>query len=398
MSLAGWLLLLVVLAAVGAYAASRRRPKRPAPTVPRVTGDTDDLGSLGLSEVRPASARSEARPVQARPAEPVARPVASPVGLPAVPSDDAPRPRAASASGPAVAPGTPWAEPVVAHLLASLAAHTGGGVAVVRHDGGQYVVEARTDGRALNPVDSRPVALHGPTDLGRGTLRPLAVLVGGSGLAVPFGEHVVLVGGEGRASGRYLDLLASLVPGGAPPDHVFDLLPDASTASSGADAVEAELAARAAGGARPKSASDRGAADEAPPVPRASIIADEQEAAREAGRPLAFALVTLADAEERLTQHAPQDVARAEADLRDRLATAPDVRRIEPFGDLLFGAFLDLDPDGAAVWCDRLASGDPPLFIGAVAPADGDPTGIRDAAAQALHDAYDQQRTRVVEA
>ena len=47
---------------------------------------------------------------------------------------------------------------------------------------------------------------------------------------------------------------------------------------------------------------------------------------------------------------------------------------------------------------DRLASGDPPLFIGAVAPADGDPTGIGDAAAQALRDAYDQRRTRVVEA
>ena len=396
MSLVGWLFLLVVLAAVGAYAASRRRPKRPAPTVPHVAGDPDDLGSLGLSEVRPASARSEARPVQARPVEPAARPAASPVGLPAVPSDDAPRPRAASVGGLAVAPGPPWAAPAAAHLLASLAAHTGGVVAVVRADGERYVVEARTDGGALEPVGGPPVALHGPTDLARGTLRTLAALVGGSGRAVPFGDRVVLVGGEGRASGRYLDLLASLVPGGPAPDHVFDLLPDASTAASGADAVEAELAARAGG--RPKSAAGRGPSDEAPPVPRAAIIAQEQTAAREAARPLAFALVTLADAEERLTQHAPQDVARAEADLRDRLATAPDVRRIEPFGDLLFGAFLDLDPDGAAVWCDRLASGDPPLFIGAVAPADGDPTGIRDAAAQALRDAYDQRRTRVVEA
>ncbi|WP_420456894.1 hypothetical protein [Rubrivirga sp.] len=372
MSLVGWFLLLVVLAAVGAYVARQRRPKLPAPTVPRVTGDGDDLSSLGLSAVRPRSAAAVTDPDGAPLAEAPARRTVPPGA-----TDAGPRPVSRSRdTGPTAAvPGTPWAEPAVSLLLASLAAHVGGRVAVVRHDGDRHLVEARTDGGALTAVAGRALDVDGERHLGSDALGGLAALVGGRARAVSAGRSTLLVGGDADDADAHLELLATLVP-------ALDL--------GAGDARPAVVT--------PIVAADLPAPDDEPPVPRATIIAQEQRAARAAERPLAFALVTLADAEERLTRHDPADVAGAEADLRDRLGAAPDVRRIEPFGALLFGVFLDLDPSGAATWCDRLASGEPPLFIGAVAPADGDPTSIRNAAAQALHDAYDQRRARVVEA
>ncbi|PAP78331.1 hypothetical protein BSZ37_18845 [Rubrivirga marina] len=409
MTLVGWLLLLVVLAFAGAYAASRRRPKLPGPTVPRVSEGSDDLGSLGLSEVRPAGPRaarpeeearrpesvSAARPVSPRPAEP-ASPAPSagarPVTLPTVPRGDEPaRPKAATHPGPATRSGTPWADPAVAHLLASLAGHVGGGVAIVRHDGRQHLVEARTDGGSLVPVDGRRFDLDGDTWLASDALGGLAGAVGARARAIPVGDAVLLIGGDADAADPYFDLLELVLPESA--------LEPSRPASARASA-EAPERAPEVDDVDEMDDFDLGdeEAAEAAPVPRATIIAEEQAEARDAERPLAFALVTLADAEERLTGHAPEAVARAEAELRERLETAPDVRRIEPFGDLLFGVFLALAPAGAAAWCDRLASGDPPLFIGAVAPADGDPTDVRNAAARALHDAYDQKRTRVVEA
>jgi hypothetical protein len=336
---------------------------------------------LGLSEVRPAGPR--AGPSEDAPRRPESVSAARPASP--RPAESAARPKATTHPGPATAPGTPWAEPAVAHLLASLAGHVGGVVAVVRHDGRRHEVLARTDGGALVPVAGSAFDLDGDTWLASDALGGLASAVGARALAVPVGDAVLLIGGDADTADPFLDLLeavlpeslragpASAEPSAAPADDVIepgDLEEDLDVAESG----------------------------EAAPVPRATIIAEEQAAARDAERPLAFALVTLADAEERLTGHAPEAVARAEAELRERLASAPDVRRIEPFGDLLFGVFLGLAPTGAASWCDRLASGDPPLFIGAVAPADGDPTDVRNAAARALHDAYDQKRSRVVEA
>jgi hypothetical protein len=297
--------------------------------------------------------------------------------------DEGARPKATTHPGPATAPGTPWAEPAVSHLLASLAGHVGGVVAVVRHDGRRHEVLARTDGRALVPVAGTAFDLDGDTWLASDALGGLASAVGARALAVPVGGAVLLIGGDADAAGPFLDLLEAVLP--------ESLTATSASAPESVELVDDEPEAE-------DLEEDLDLAEEAAPVPRATIIAEEQAAARDAERPLAFALVTLADAEERLTGHAPEAVARAEADLRERLASAPDVRRIEPFGDLLFGVFLGLAPTGAAAWCDRLASGDPPLFIGAVAPADGDPTDVRNAAARALHDAYDQKRTRVVEA
>ena len=407
MPLVGWLLLFAVVVAIG-YVLFRRRQsaRRPSLRLPEVP-DEDNLTSLGLSEVRvaaPAAARTtEEAPDPAREFDaPRPEPVATP--------DDAPRParsreeetrppaeapapaaRAAPPDEPAarLRPGAElWAggEAAVSHLLASLAAHVHGTAAVLRAEGDHYAIEGlagdgddlpeSTDGGPLDRVPQDDLLTVLPEALG-----PLADLVGGPrayarALAPEPAPRVYLVVGTDQTDDdpvavaqleRYADLLASLVDlgDGDPQDEV-----DAS----------AEADASAENGA---------------PVPRAVLIADEQEAAAAAGRPLAFALVTLADAEKLLEAGGP-DLSAAQAALRQRLEDAPHAQRVEPFGDLLVGVFLDLEPGPMAAWCDDLASGDPPVFIGAVAPADGDAGAVRDAAAEALQDAYRHRTAQVV--
>ena len=385
----GWLLLLVLLAAAGAAFVWMRRRPAPSPPSPRLDPADD---SLGVSAVRPASPRSSVRPEPTprrtepeRAAAPRPEPTRDRPEMDEVVWSDgavsAPRP--ARPRTPSLADNAPWSGDAVPHLLASLAAHAKGTVAVVRHDGAVFRVDARSDGGPLTRIRGRALDLDGPAALGPDDLGGLGSLVDGHAWAYPLGERVVLVSGDAEHAEPYLDLLAALTDGTAVAhehraDAVADLSPDEPTQAGdlGDDVDGSEGAA---------------------PVPRAVIIGQEQSAAREAGRPLAFALVTLADAEDRLTSDTPEAVAVAEAELRNRLEDADATSRVEPFGDLLFGAFLDLDPEGAAAWCGTLASGEPPLFIGAVAPADGDPEAVRDAAAAALRDAYDQQRARVVE-
>ena len=382
MSIVGWLLLLVLLAAVGAVAARRSRSPlrdpadgRPSPAV-RSGEATDDLASLGLSEARPAAPSTRRDRVDPSPRQPT-------VLMPAA-REPEPRDIEVRAGGVRLGDGSPWNGRAVPLLLGSLSAHARGHVAVVRREGDAYTVVARTDGGSVAPVEAPAVRAHAPTDLDGGRL---AGLVGGRGRAVPMGEYLVLIGGDGASSDRYLDLLAALTPGAEP---VGARRTDAPAATPTATTPTATTPTATAS-AEPD-------ADAGSPVPRAVLIGQEQDAARADGRPLAFALVTLADAEDRLTQDPPEAVAAAESALRLRLEGAEGVRRVEPFGDLLFGAFVDRDPRGAADWCDALAAGEPPLFIGAVAPADGDAADVRDAAAEALRDAYEKRGAHVVAA
>ncbi len=422
MSLAGWILLLLIVAAAGYYLfRQQRRVVRPGasrPALPSTPTGNDDLSTLGLSEVRVAGNRessretrpadeprgasratsraespdrsgremgdrlgvSEARPVT-RPSE--SRPVES--RSEARPTEARPVASARPASPARVRPGTDlWDEDdrTVPHLLASLAAHVGGTAAVLRHRDGAYHVEALAGGPALpDPIDVDDCPLHRapqdrvltvlPDDLGGLSALGDAPRAYARALADPPAARAFLVvttpdedeDPEALAQiERYADLLASLT----------DLrATDLDT--------EVEEPTRDA------------------PVPRATIIQEEQEKARDADRPLAFALVTLAHAEELLEAGGP-DLSKADAALHTRLTEAPHVRRVEPFGDLLVGAFLDLAPDAMAAWCTELAASDPPLFIGAVAPAEGEPEAVRDAAAEALRDAYDQRRAQIVSA
>ena len=376
----GWLLLVLAVAAVAWVALRRRRPVAP----PRAVG-SDDLTSLGLSEVRPAgSGPAPDAPTPGAERSPGPTPASLARAEPGrsepprrEPAPPAARPAAPRQAGPAVAadaalwPGDP--DPA-RHLLASLAAHAGGPAGVLRYDpdADAYVVEALAGGAGPlpDPVPAGRCPLHDvPQDGGTvvldaaGGFGPFAGSVVACALAAPPARRAFLVvaprdGARDAVAehvGRYADLLAGL--------------------------------------------SDLRADDASPPAappPRASVIRAEQEAAQAEGRPLAFALVTLAEAEDVLAREDPAEVADAERRLHRRLGEHPAVRRTEPFGDLLVGVFLDLEPDGVAAWCRETSAGDPALFIGAVAPVDADAADVRAAAASALHDAYDQQRAQVV--
>ena len=301
---------------------------------------------------------------------------------PRAPSEPRPAATARPASPARVRPGTDlWEDDdrAVPHLLASLAAYVGGTAAVLRHDDGAYHVEALAGSKELpGPIDAADCPLHrAPQD------RVLTVLPDDRG-------GLSALGDAPRAYARAL----------ADPPAVRAFLvvttPDEEEDPEMLARIERYADLLAALTDLPEVESEEAGSEDAP-VPRATIIREEQEAARDADRPLAFALVTLAHAEELLEAGGP-DLSEADAALHTRLAEAPHVLRVEPFGDLLVGAFLDLVPDEMAAWCTELAASDPPLFIGAVAPAEGKPEAIRDAAAEALRDAYDQRRAQVVSA
>ena len=369
MSTLGWLLLLLVAAAV-AWVVLRGQRATPSPrssAPPHPPADREDLTSLGLSEVRP---REPGAP-SAREPEPVRAPA---VDRPARTDDGAMVARPARSSSPggagaSVAPDAVlWpndADPA-RHLLASLAAYVGGAAGVLRYDvaAGAYVAEAVAGARLPAPLPADRCPLHRAPQDGELTLLedaegmgPFASAVYVRALAAPPAARAFLVVAPARDADGVLDAVGAFA----------DLLADLSDLRSPAT-----------------------------PPSRVAVIEGEQEAARAEGRPLAFALVTLAEAEDVLGREAPAEVAEAERRLRRRLDTDDAVRRTEPFGDILVGVFLDLEPDGVAAWCERTSAGSPALFIGAVAPVDGDAADVRDAAASALHDAYDQQRTQVV--
>ena len=137
----------------------------------------------------------------------------------------------------------------------------------------------------------------------------------------------------------------------------------------------------------------RGAPD---PPPRGVILNAEIAAARRDRRLLVFALVTVADAET-VVRRGPDDVVRAEAALRQRLSAAPAVRRVEPFGDLLFGVFLDAEGPEVVAWAERVSAAGPPLLVGAV-PASASADAVRATATAALQSAYERELVCVLAA
>ncbi|MEM0963673.1 MAG: hypothetical protein AAGK21_14190 [Bacteroidota bacterium] len=380
----GWILLAAALVSAGVVALRWQRALSASAPQAAPTTAQDDLSSLGLSEVRSVDPARASQP----------RPVAGQATATPVPASESP------------AGDGEWESHDVRLLLRSLAAHVASPVSVVRPNGDHYVIAARTDGGDMDPIAGHDLTLEAPAVLSAGDLGPLAALVGGSAHAVPHGDHLILVGGRdhhatAEAVSKYVGVIEALVPASASEvGHDADRHDDdrhhaaPHDLEEPASAGDPDIDESAHDDEPPR---DEGAGHEPRPLPRAEIIRMEQAAALDDGRPLAFALVTLADAEERLTTHTPEDVAVASSALRDRLEDADHVRRVEPFGDLLFGAFIDCDPTGAAGWCQELSASDPPLFIGAVAPADGDPQAVREAATTALRDAYDKKRAHVVE-
>jgi hypothetical protein len=189
---------------------------------------------------------------------------------------------------------------------------------------------------------------------------------------------------------RYGDLLAMMtqLEDEAPPTDGVSLKSKAD-GSQNAEALDEEHEVESASAtAHDASEASDGSTSEAEILPRAVVIQRQIDAAQDAGHPLAFALVTLAAADAVLRGD-PERVATAEAALRTRIEGDP-VCAIEPFGDLMPGAFLHASPDAALAWAAALADTEPPLLVGLVPDATGTPDAIREAATEALEEAYHQ--------
>ncbi len=134
---------------------------------------------------------------------------------------------------------------------------------------------------------------------------------------------------------------------------------------------------------------------------RRSIIAEEMSRARKQEQPLALALVYRADAEH-VAEDGPDAVAAAERELRLHLEDHPHHGRIERFGEQMYGVFLHEDVDALEAWADdvrdRAADKGLPLAIGVAQLGErhADADALRADAANALQEAVAAQEPVVI--
>lgn len=421
-----WILLPLLLIAAGAAFWVRRggaAPPRPSAPV----GPEDDLRSLGLSPARPRSAEPAgegSRPALPR-AEPMRAHEAEPIDPQAVLRDGVWEPHAG----------------VVEPLLTAFATAVGGPVAVLSVRDEVASVDALAEAGAVPRLPQRRLSASSTGALQRTATESFAtsgeaadalLAFRSAGIPAPAraaacqlsGGRLVVAGGELdepalTLADRFADLLDALA--GIAPDAEparADDRPPAAEPSAEAEArpvppVEEDGAAADAATDAEAEAPDRqpetdpppvAAASDAPvqpggvrragkPMSRTALLAAEIASSREAEQPLAFALVTRADVESALAGGDPEA---ATAALCDELRAHDAVRRVEPFGDLVAGVFLDADALEASRWTRALVGHEPPLRLGMVAPADYDAAGVRADAESALAEAWAEGELVVV--
>ena len=369
----------------------------------------------------PRSLRSdgilEIRPVVRKPAPPEPEPAdSSPPEAPqdAAASGDGAVDHAAPAPDPTapepapVADAAPPRSPAVAALLQSARAAVGAQtVALFWHD-------AEDDTFALDTAEAEPAGAfvldaldtdHEATQR-TGRFRATAALAD-----VPADANVVLSGGALAALGYYADPEATLGHAAAIPVPLADgpvtfLVADRPAEHAAFDTDRLALLVAYAGLLGDLLALDPPTewapngepARTGPPRTRREIIAEEMDAARQDGRPLALALVYRADAEEVAAQGA-RAVEQGERRLRSRIERATPEGRIERFGELMFGVFMAASGEQIESWAEELHTAPlpegmdgvaPPLHLGAVVMTDlhDDPEAFRAAATRALEEAY----------
>ena len=392
-----WLLLLLALVAGGAVWWFRRdaAPARPEGLVAPV----DELSALGLTPARPRDA--DAGDAPAIPTPTASRP-------------HAPAPPAAPEPGSVIRDARAWGphHGALAPLLETFAATVGGPVAVLSTADGVASVDALAEADAAPRLPQRRLSAErtdaladgaddafAPSEAAGDALRALRAV---SALNPPAAavrrlgpDSLLVVGGTLsdatlHIADRFADLLAAFIA-----DEVADapLQPEADEQAEADQAaapivplhpethdepalelvdLDAETTDDGSRTAPAEHAHPRPRPVETAPVPRAVLLAAEIASAREAGRPLAFALVTRADAEAALADGDADTVTTA---LGAEIALADPVRRAEPFGDLVVGAFIDADADGARAWAETLEDG--AFRVGLVAPADYDAEALR---------------------
>ena len=450
-------LLLLAIGAVAAFVYLRRRASQARPPSSLRVPPEDELRTLGLSEVRPRttateSAKATEEPAPARhaargpasggkgprrPEKPVRASEPEPIPVPDEIDDtsdvseraetEEPEPRARPASTPRA--GIPGVAPLLDSVRSSLGARS---VVLLRYDEGSdgYEVVGRAGegfggkfnfpapGNALHRVPADGSISLLDSDTFRALVyhvRPEGTVGHAAALAVDASTRHLLVADRGVDDGPFgaaqLDLLGEFA------DLVGRLL--GATGSRPPPGEPGPLPAGADKGPRRKPAQDTQLADlfaptpeepekapdddpgsrepddaPAPPPQRRAILAEEIGLAREAGRALAFALVTRRDSE---GGDEDVDVSEVEGDLRRRLEGVAGTARVERFGDALMGAFGYFDAGAAEEWAERVAASGDPVHIGIAMMADRHgPEDLREDAAAALHDAYEQDETCVI--
>ncbi|MDX1438747.1 MAG: hypothetical protein R3284_02485 [Rubricoccaceae bacterium] len=133
------------------------------------------------------------------------------------------------------------------------------------------------------------------------------------------------------------------------------------------------------------------------PRRRADIIKEEMELARRHERPMALALVVPRDADQLLKQGGAI-VARRRKEMMDLLSTVEGSSRVEQFGDLMAGVFCRVGPAFVESWAERVEESDPNLIMGValLRARHDDPESLRADASTALREAYEREEDCVI--
>lgn len=439
-----WLLIFLLVLAVAVIARLNRDHRYDAPGSAKMKAPDDNRDRLGLSEVRTRPSRPEHSKSKVLAGDEKTSIKNSVEGAEAAStSHDAgrrdtghvDREGAVSAARPVQRTARPFVRsasplwegeaPDIGHLLAALATALAGTAALLRFDrtGNRFVVDALSDsGVRLRPdavIDAGTSLLgeapqeRAPILLEKDVQRDLcyhsapekavsrAAMVA---LAPPPAPRVFLVvDGPPPRSDFHVDELTQVtayagflaqrlgLEKATGTESTSDTPPQAIDASSSTSDYpsSSDYAGEEPGGVQ---------AEEAPsPRPRAEILAEEMESARAAGHAVAFALVVPHDADALITEGNAL-VERAEAALRERLHRAPGTTRVEPFGELVLGAFCSLSETSVEEWAQLVGGAGEAVHIGAVmlTEARTDPQGVRAEAEAALHEAYEQGETCVI--
>lgn len=131
--------------------------------------------------------------------------------------------------------------------------------------------------------------------------------------------------------------------------------------------------------------------------PRIEIIAEEMERARRHEKPLALALVVPRDADT-ISQNTHELVDKRREELFAELHEIDASTRIERFGDVMAGVFFRAGPAFVENWAERVEERIPDLLIGAalLRARHADAESFRADASKALHEAYEREEDCVI--
>lgn len=414
------LLLVAVILLVMAVRKRRREAREPYVPPRRAETPEDELKSLGIMDIRPRGASSEAETTPDEEPAPAddqeSRTLTAAATPDRVASTEAngqgtstPASTTSASKGPRPTQGSrARRDEVLAPLLDALRHALGAHTVCLLHQediAPQYHIEALVSG--TTEVQRRG-SFRTNTPLLTPTLAERAVTVrhvGDEGIAA---AHL----GYYHARPAVREVALAPVPRPADDPSTYFLMADAEKSDRLGAARSRKVLAQFARtvGALLAAADEEGEAteDEASTSgarPRSEIIAEEMAKARTAGTPLALALVHLNQAEA-VADRGEGAVAAAERDLAAALQKAAPSCRVERFGELTFGVFYQ-DATDVEAWTEHLQhhlddvdgtlAGGVSIGVALLQNRHHDPTAFRTDATDALREAYESGASIILE-